>query len=63
MEWYPKVLRLVNSAFPTLRLTRKHNLPLLTHARKRTLSIQMARRRQCHSIFLPKDCPASSNRQ
>jgi hypothetical protein len=35
----PEVLRLVNSAFPTLRLTRKRNLTLLTYAilRKRTL--------------------------
>ena len=32
MEWYPKVLQLVNTAFPTLRKTRKRNLTLLTHA-------------------------------
>lgn len=39
MEWYPKVLQLVNSAFPTLRKTRKRNLTLLTHAilKRRTL--------------------------
>jgi hypothetical protein len=46
MEWYPKVLRFVNSASPSLRVTRRHTLILLTHAilRKRTLcQAQLAR--------------------